>query len=78
MPIYDYLCEKCGKKVELLTITKQKKERGGGDGEVIIENPQTKCRTCGEIMKRLPTQANFILKGNCWATDCYSSRRDGR
>lgn len=58
MPIYDLFCEKCKTKVELITKV-DKKER---------------CRKCGNEMKRLPTQANFILKGHCWSTDNYSGR----
>lgn len=62
MPIYDYLCEKCNKKVELITLDDLEKAR--------------RCRKCGEVMKRLPSQANFSLKGHCWATDNYGSARD--
>lgn len=58
MPIYDLLCEKCNTKVELIAKRDEK----------------VKCRKCGRIMKKLPTQANFALKGDCWAIDNYSRK----
>jgi len=58
MPIYDWICEKCGLKCELISMVDEKK----------------KCRKCGNVMKRLPTQATFILKGDGWAKDGYARR----
>lgn len=56
MPLYSLLCEDCDKVIERLCKV----------DEIV------KCRKCGKIMKRLPTQTSFILKGDGWAKDGYA------
>lgn len=55
MPLYRLLCKDCGKTIERLCK---------------VDEP-VRCRKCGKAMKRLPTQTNFILKGDGWAKDNY-------
>ena len=56
MPLYSLLCEDCDKVVEKLCKMDE----------------AVKCRKCGKVMKRLPTQTSFILNGDCWANDNYT------
>lgn len=58
MPLYSLLCEDCDKVVERLCRVDE----------------TVRCRKCGNGMKRLPTQASFILKGNGWAKDGYAGK----
>lgn len=58
MPLYSLLCEDCDKAIERLCSV----------DEVV------RCRKCGKDMKRLPTQTNFILKGDGWANDGYAGK----
>ena len=58
MPIYRLLCEDCNKTIERLCIIDE----------------YVKCRKCGKVMRRLPTQSSFILKGDGWANDGYTGR----
>lgn len=61
MPLYSLLCEDCDKVIERLCK---------------IDEP-VKCRKCGKVMKRLPTQTSFILKGDKWAKDGYAGKGVG-
>lgn len=60
MPLYSLLCEDCDKVIERLCRV----------DEVV------KCRKCGNVTKRLPTQSTFVLKGDGWASDGYTGRRE--
>ncbi|NIA10717.1 MAG: zinc ribbon domain-containing protein [Nitrospiraceae bacterium] len=59
MPIYEYECPKCKSKVEII----QK-----------INDPAPICKKCGSKLKKLISLNHFILVGNCWAKDNYSSK----
>lgn len=65
MPIYEYVCEKCGEKLELIQ-------------KVGDEAPEAcpKCKTKGE-MKKAVTSSAFHLKGGGWYKDLYSSTKPG-
>ncbi len=59
MPIYEYLCEKCGHEFE-------REQR-------ISEDPLRSCPACrGRRVKRLISQTSFVLKGGGWYSDLYS------
>lgn len=65
MPIYEYSCEKCGTKIDVL----QK-----------MDDPAParceKCNTEGS-MSRLVSRTSFVLKGGGWYSDLYgSSKKD--
>jgi len=60
MPIYEYLCEKCGHEFE-------REQR-------ITEDPIKACPACkSRRAKRLISQTSFVLKGGGWYSDLYSS-----
>ena len=60
MPIYEYLCPKCGHRMEVLQ-------------KVGAEPP--KCDSCGADTKKQISRTGFHLKGSGWATDGYSGGR---
>jgi len=53
MPIYEYECQRCGDRVEII--------------QKVSEGPKRKCPSCGERgLKRLISAAAFHLKGTGW------------
>ena len=62
MPIYDYKCNKCGRKEEIIAD---------------IKHYPPACAKCGWFMtKQVPTGTRFILKpgGSCgWSEDGFRS-----
>jgi putative FmdB family regulatory protein len=65
MPIYEYLCEKCGLEFE-------REQR-------ISEDPIKTCPECrARRVKRLISQTSFVLKGGGWYSDLYSSSGDSK
>lgn len=64
MPIYEYLCEKCGHEFE-------REQR-------ITENPVKTCPSCkAKKVRRLISRTAFVLKGGGWYSDLYSSAKPG-
>lgn len=64
MPIYEYQCDKCGARVELL--------------QKINDKPLEVCEKCSGKMDRLISQSAFHLKGGGWyVTDYAGSSRPG-
>jgi len=63
MPIYEYQCDACGKRTELL--------------QKISDPPARECPECGhEGLRRLVSAAAFHLKGGGWyATDFRNGGR---
>lgn len=58
MPTYEYYCKSCGEfEIE----------------QRITEDVLSKCPTCKKKVKRLISASSFILKGNGWYKDGYSS-----
>lgn len=61
---YDYFCKNCEKEFEV--------------EQSIKENPLSDCPKCGSegSLKRLISGGNgFVLKGDGWAADNYSSKK---
>ena len=53
MPIYEYQCEACGHKMEVL--------------QKMSDEPLKECPQCGKpALKKLVSAAGFILKGTGW------------
>ena len=62
MPIYEYLCEKCGLEFE-------REQR-------ITEDPVKVCPKCrARKVRRLISRTAFVLKGGGWYSDLYSSAK---
>ncbi|RIL05650.1 MAG: FmdB family transcriptional regulator [Proteobacteria bacterium] len=62
MPIYEYLCEKCGHEFE-------REQR-------ITEDPVKVCPECrAKKVRRLISRTAFVLKGGGWYSDLYSSAK---
>ena len=58
MPIYEFRCSKCNKKLERI----QK-----------MTDPPPQCEVCRVEMQKQISASNFELKGGGWAKDGYSS-----
>ena len=60
MPVYEYLCGKCGHEFE-------REQR-------ITEDPVKSCPKCrARKVRRLISKTAFVLKGSGWYSDLYSS-----
>ncbi len=60
MPIYEYVCEKCDKQMEVL--------------QKITAAPLTVCPDCKGRLRKMISNTSFVLKGTGWyATDYASS-----
>ncbi|MHB8420129.1 MAG: FmdB family zinc ribbon protein [Myxococcales bacterium] len=59
MPIYEYVCAKCGHLVEIM--------------QKISDPPPKKCERCGGRLTRVMSQSSFQLKGGGWYKDLYAS-----
>lgn len=57
MPIYEFFCEKCGKKQEVIA--------------KMSEKVDPICDNCQIKMKLQVNSLNFILKGSGWSQDGY-------
>lgn len=56
MPIYEYVCEKCGSRIEII-------QRVG-------DAPPKRCRKCRGKLQKAISRTSFQLKGSGWyATD---------
>jgi putative FmdB family regulatory protein len=62
MPIYEYLCKKCG-EFELM--------------QRITDHPLTRCPTCRGKITKLISNTSFQLKGSGWYITDYA-RKDGK
>ncbi len=59
MPIYEYLCDDCGKLCEVI--------------QRITDNPLSICPECGGRMHKQISHTSFILKGSGWYVTDYAS-----
>ena len=59
MPIYEFLCESCGRVEERL--------------QKLTDPPPDSCAECGGKMAKIMSRNSFQLKGGGWYKDLYSS-----
>lgn len=59
MPIYEYRCLKCEKKLEVM--------------RKFSDPPLGVCPECGGALRKLISNTSFVLKGSGWYSDGYSS-----
>ena len=58
MPQYEYVCNKCNWKGDLIISTSMRDSQS--------------CPACNSsLLKRKISKSSFILKGSCWAKDGY-------
>jgi putative FmdB family regulatory protein len=63
MPIYEYLCESCGKVNEQL--------------QKVNDPPPARCDECGSRkLAKLVSRSAFQLKGGGWYSDLYASKKE--
>jgi putative FmdB family regulatory protein len=60
MPIYEYVCEKCGAHLEVL--------------QKVGEAPLKRCRKCRGRLEKVVSRTSFQLKGSGWYVTDYSSK----
>jgi putative FmdB family regulatory protein len=60
MPIYEYLCKKCGSITELI--------------HGLNDTPAVKCSACGAKAERKISSGTFILKGGGWYANDYGNK----
>jgi putative FmdB family regulatory protein len=62
VPIYEYLCESCGKVNEVF--------------QKLNEKPPSRCDECGSRkLAKLVSRSAFQLKGGGWYSDLYASKK---
>ena len=59
MPIYEFVCEACGRLVEKI--------------QKLSDPPPDACPECGGKMAKIMSRNSFQLKGGGWYKDLYSS-----
>ena len=59
MPIYEFVCERCGRLVERL--------------QKVTDPPPDACPECGGKMAKIMSRNSFQLKGGGWYRDLYGS-----
>lgn len=60
MPIYEYVCEKCGHHLEIM--------------QKMSDKPLTKCPECKGNLEKIFSQTSFQLKGSGWYATDYTSK----
>ena len=60
MPIYEYLCEKCGSHIEVI--------------QKINDAPLKRCSKCRGKLGKTVSRTSFQLKGSGWYATDYSSK----
>lgn len=61
MPIYEYECARCGKKIDVF--------------QKISDPPPESCRYCGGSVHRIMSQTTFHLKGGGWYVTDYGGNK---
>jgi len=60
MPIYEYACEKCGSRIEVI--------------QKVDDAPPKRCQKCRGKLKRAISRTSFQLKGSGWYATDYSRK----
>lgn len=58
MPIYEYVCQKCGRELEVM--------------QKMSDKPLTKCPECKGKLEKVFSQTSFQLKGSGWYVSDYA------
>ncbi len=60
MPIYEYVCDKCGHEFEI--------------SQRIADKPLKKCKECGGKLHKKISNTSFVLKGTGWYKTDYATK----
>jgi putative FmdB family regulatory protein len=60
MPIYEYVCEKCGNHIEAM--------------QKVGDAPLKRCQKCRGKLEKVISRTSFQLKGSGWYLTDYSSK----
>jgi putative FmdB family regulatory protein len=60
MPIYEYICEKCGNHLEVI--------------QKVSDAPLKRCEKCRGKLEKIFSRTSFQLKGGGWYMTDYSSK----
>ena len=60
MPIYEYVCEKCGSRTEAI--------------QKMSDAPLKKCKKCRGKLEKIFSRTSFQLKGSGWYVTDYSNK----
>lgn len=60
MPIYEYACEKCGSRIEVI--------------QKVGDPPPKRCRKCRGKLEKVISRTSFQLKGSGWYATDYSRK----
>jgi putative FmdB family regulatory protein len=60
MPIYRYICEKCGSQMEVM--------------QKVSDAPLKRCKKCRGKLGKVVSRTSFKLKGSGWYATDYSSK----
>src|SRR5687768_14949453 len=63
MPIYEYSCQKCGARVEVM--------------QKITDKPLKRCKSCGGKLEKEWSTSSFQLKGSGWYVTDYAGKKSG-
>ena len=61
MPIYEYVCEKCGSRIEII--------------QRIGDPPPKRCRNCRGKLQKAVSRTSFQLKGSGWYATDYPNKQ---
>lgn len=60
MPIYEYVCEKCSSRIEVM--------------QRVADPPMKRCSKCRGKLEKVISRTSFQLKGSGWYASDYSSK----
>lgn len=63
MPIYEYSCQKCQARVEVM--------------QKITDKPLKRCQSCGGKLEKEWSTSSFQLKGSGWYVTDYAAKKSG-
>jgi putative FmdB family regulatory protein len=63
MPIYEYSCQKCHARVEVM--------------QKITDKPLKRCKSCGGKLEKEWSTSSFQLKGAGWYVTDYAAKKPG-
>ena len=63
MPIYEYSCQKCGARLEVM--------------QKITDKPLKRCKNCGGKLEKEWSTTSFQFKGTGWYVTDYAAKKAG-